>query len=55
MSVVDLAHGPACGPPAARAHAAAQRTVKGEPRKDVGSGRTAEVKPEKKDKKFLQP
>jgi uncharacterized protein involved in outer membrane biogenesis len=45
----------ACGPVLAGAHAAAQRTVKGEPRKDVGTGKSGDVKAEKKDKKFLNP
>ena len=45
----------ACGPVLAGAHAAAQRTSKGEPRKDVGTGKSGEVKAEKKDKKFLEP
>jgi AsmA family protein len=33
-----------CGPVLAGAHAAAQRTADGKPRKDVGAGKTAEVK-----------
>jgi len=45
----------ACGPVLAGANAAAQRTTKGEPRKDVGTGKTGDVKAEKKDKKFLKP
>jgi uncharacterized protein involved in outer membrane biogenesis len=45
----------ACGPVLAGAHAAAQRTTKGEPRKDVGTGKSADVKAEKKGKKFLTP
>ena len=45
----------ACGPVLAGAHAAAQRTTKGEPRKDVGTGESADVKDEKKSKKFLTP
>jgi len=45
----------ACGPVLAGAHAAAQRTTKGEPRKDVGSGKSAEVKAEKKSGTFLKP
>jgi len=45
----------ACGPVLAGAHAAAQRTTKGEPRKDVGSGTTKDVKEEKKGKAFLKP
>jgi uncharacterized protein involved in outer membrane biogenesis len=43
----------ACGPILAGANAAAQRTVKGAPRKDVGNGQTKDVKDEKKGKKFL--
>ena len=43
----------ACGPVLAGADAAAQRTTNGSPRKDVGSGKTKDVKAEKKDKKFL--
>jgi AsmA family protein len=34
----------ACGPVLAGAHAAAQRTTKGDPRKDVGTGTTKAVK-----------
>jgi len=45
----------ACGPVLAGAHATAQRTSKGEPRKDVGTGKSGEVKAEKKDQKFLKP
>ena len=39
-----------CGPVLAGADAAAQRTMKGQPRKDVGDGKTKEVKEEKKGK-----
>ena len=42
-----------CGPVLAGAQASAQRTTKGEPRKDVGSGKSADVREEKKEKKFL--
>jgi uncharacterized protein involved in outer membrane biogenesis len=42
----------ACGPVLAGANTAAQRTVKGVPRKDIGHGKSADVK-EQKDKKFL--
>jgi uncharacterized protein involved in outer membrane biogenesis len=42
----------ACGPVLAGANTAAQRTVKGDPRKDIGHGKSADVK-EQKDKKFL--
>jgi hypothetical protein len=45
----------ACGPVLAGAHAAAQRTTKGEPRKDVGSGKSGDVKAEKNNKAFLKP
>jgi len=45
----------ACGPVLAGANAAAQRTTKGEPRKDVGTGKSADVKAEKKGKAFLKP
>ncbi len=45
----------ACGPVLAGANAAAQRTTKGQPRKDVGTGKPADVKAEKNDKKFLKP
>jgi uncharacterized protein involved in outer membrane biogenesis len=45
----------ACGPVLAGATAAAQRTTKGEPRKDVGTGKSADVKAEKKGKAFLKP
>ena len=45
----------ACGPVLAGAHAAAQRTTKGEPRKDVGTGKTGDVKAEKNGKAFLKP
>ena len=45
----------ACGPVLAGAHAAAQRTTKGAPRKDVGSGKSGEVTAEKKNQKFLKP
>jgi len=45
----------ACGPVLAGANAAAQRTTKGQPRKDVGTGKPADVKAEKADKKFLKP
>jgi hypothetical protein len=45
----------ACGPVLAGAHAAAQRTAKGAPRKDVGSGKTSDVTAEKKGEKFLKP
>jgi AsmA family protein len=45
----------ACGPVLAGAHAAAQRTTKGEPRKDVGTGKSGDVKAEKKSKAFLKP
>lgn len=45
----------ACGPVLAGAHAADQRTTKGQPRKDVGSGKSADVKAEKKGKAFLKP
>jgi uncharacterized protein involved in outer membrane biogenesis len=44
----------ACGPVLAGAHAAAQRTTKGEPRKDVGTGKSDDVKAEKNDKAFLK-
>ncbi|HWI86709.1 MAG TPA: AsmA family protein [Sphingomonas sp.] len=37
----------ACGPVLAGAHAAAQRTTKGEPRKDVGTGTTRDIKAQK--------
>lgn len=37
----------ACGPVLAGASAAAQRTAKGDPRKDVGKGQSADVKAEK--------
>jgi uncharacterized protein involved in outer membrane biogenesis len=43
----------ACGPVLSGANAAAQRTVKGAPRKDVGGGKSADVK-EQKDKKFIK-
>jgi uncharacterized protein involved in outer membrane biogenesis len=39
-----------CGPVLSGARASAQRTKDGEPRKDVGSGRSAEVKDKQKDK-----
>jgi uncharacterized protein involved in outer membrane biogenesis len=42
----------ACGPILAGAHAAAQRTTKGAPRKDIGGGKSADVKAQK-DKTFL--
>ena len=45
----------ACGPVLAGANAAAQRTTKGDPRKDVGTGKSGDVKAEKKDKAFLKP
>ena len=45
----------ACGPVLAGAHAAAQRTTKGEPRKDVGTGKSGDVKAEKKSKAFFKP
>jgi hypothetical protein len=45
----------ACGPVLAGANAAAQRTIKGDPRKDVGTGKTGDVKAEKKEKAFLKP
>jgi hypothetical protein len=45
----------ACGPVLAGASAAAQRTTKGEPRKDVGSGKAQDVRAEKKNQKFLKP
>lgn len=45
----------ACGPVLAGANAAAQRTVKGKPREDVGSGKSGDVKAEKKGKAFLKP
>lgn len=37
----------ACGPVLSGANAAAQRTAKGDPRKDVGGGKTADVKAQK--------
>lgn len=43
----------ACGPVLAGANAAAQRTVKGDPRKDIGAGKSADVK-EQKDKPFIK-
>lgn len=43
----------ACGPVLAGADAAAQRTVKGQPRKDVGGGKTGDVQQQKQGKKFL--
>ena len=43
----------ACGPVLAGATAAAQRTVKGEQRKDVGAGTSKDENSEKKHKKFL--
>jgi uncharacterized protein involved in outer membrane biogenesis len=43
----------ACGPVLAGASAAAQRTAKGDPRKDIGKGKTADVKAEK-DKKPIK-
>ncbi len=43
----------ACGPVLAGANAAAQRTVKGEPRKDIGTGKTQDEKDQKQHKKFL--
>ncbi|QJU56741.1 AsmA family protein [Sphingomonas sp. AP4-R1] len=43
----------ACGPVLAGANAAAQRTLKGEPRKDIGKGKSADVKAEK-DKKPIK-
>ena len=45
----------ACGPILAGATAAAQRTTKGDPRQDIGSGKSADVKAEaaKKDQKRL--
>jgi uncharacterized protein involved in outer membrane biogenesis len=45
----------ACGPVLAGANAAAQRTTKGDPRKDIGSGKSADVKAEtaKKDRKLF--
>jgi len=45
----------ACGPVLAGANAAAQRTTKGEPRKDVGTGKSGDVKAEKNGKAFLKP
>jgi len=45
----------ACGPVLAGANAAAQRTAKGTPRKDVGTGKSRDVQAEKKDKTFLKP
>ncbi|WP_404712920.1 AsmA family protein [Sphingomonas sp. MMS24-J13] len=43
----------ACGPILAGANAAAQRTVKGDPRKDIGRGKSADVK-EQKSKPFIR-
>jgi len=43
----------ACGPVLAGANAAAQRTSKGDPRKDIGKGKTADVKAEQGKKKIL--
>jgi uncharacterized protein involved in outer membrane biogenesis len=43
----------ACGPILAGAHAAAQRTTKGDPRKDVGAGKSADVKAQK-EKPFIK-
>jgi uncharacterized protein involved in outer membrane biogenesis len=43
----------ACGPILSGAKASAQRTTKGEARKDVGSGKSRDVKAEKTQKKFL--
>lgn len=45
----------ACGPVLAGANAAAQRTTKGDPRKDIGAGKTTDVKAQaaKKDQKIL--
>lgn len=43
----------ACGPVLAGADAAAQRTVKGAPRKDVGTGKSADVKAQKDKKPFM--
>jgi uncharacterized protein involved in outer membrane biogenesis len=43
----------ACGPVLAGASAAAQRTAKGDPRKDIGQGKSADVKAEK-DKKPIK-
>jgi uncharacterized protein involved in outer membrane biogenesis len=45
----------ACGPVLAGAHAAAQRTTKGKPRDDVGSGKSRDVKAQKQGKSFLKP
>lgn len=45
----------ACGPVLAGAHAAAQRSTKGKPLKNVGSGKTGDVKAEKNSKAFLKP
>ena len=42
-----------CGPVLAADTASQQRTVKGQPRKDVGTGHTNDVDQEKKHKKFL--
>ena len=47
------AKGAACGPVLAGARASAQRTIKGEPRHDVGAGTTKQVDQQKKRKKFL--
>ena len=44
----------ACGPVLAGATTAAQRTTKGDPRKDIGAGKTADVKAEKKNQQFLK-
>ena len=43
----------ACGPVLAADTAGQQRTLKGQPRKDVGTGHTNDVDAEKKHKKFL--
>ncbi|WP_174274877.1 AsmA family protein [Sphingomonas bacterium] len=43
----------ACGPVLAGANAAAQRTAKGDVRKDIGGGKTADVQAQKKPKKIL--
>ena len=47
------AKGAQCGPVLEGARAAAQRTDKGKPRKDIGNGSTSDVKAEKTHKKFL--
>jgi hypothetical protein len=43
----------ACGPVLSGANAAAQRTAKGDARKDIGRGKSADVK-EQKDKRFIK-